>query len=318
MIEMADSVIVTVAPSVGARHYSEFTADLAGFLTRLIDAGHPDDQFLVVVDPQTLAELGDQMPQTNLLVGSIPDIWIRDFAPVRTVNGTFKFRYLPAYLRQEDAQAIERGFMQWFQSVGLEAEPVDLVLDGGNFVYNGTDSVVITERILEDNPGSTRAEIHRRIQSDLQLETVALIPEGYREKTGHADGMVVWLAEEILGVAHFEEPIRLRVLRALEQELPGVELVELPFQPTGDVWETWESAAGVYVNALSTEHALYVPQFGLEADPLALTVYRSCAAKGVIPVRTGPEVRLGGSIHCLTWELSGRDAHRVLESQRLP
>jgi agmatine/peptidylarginine deiminase len=205
--------------------------------------------------------------------------------------------------------------MVWLRSVGLEAEPVDLVLDGGNFVYNGTDSVVITERIVEDNPGYTRAEIQQRIQSDLELETVAIIPEGVREKTGHADGMVVWLSEEVLGVARFAEPARSRVLRALEQELPGVELVELPFQPTGDVWEGWESAAGVYVNALSTEHALYVPQFGLEADPLAERAYRSLAANEVIPVKTGREVQLGGSIHCLTWELSGRDVEVVLDSQ---
>ena len=74
---MADSVIVTVAPSVGAGHYREFFADLVGFLTRLIEASHPDDQFLVVVDPQTVSKIRDRVPQKNLLVGSIPDIWIR-------------------------------------------------------------------------------------------------------------------------------------------------------------------------------------------------------------------------------------------------
>lgn len=312
---MADSVIVAAAPSVGAGHYREFKADLVVFLTRLVEASHPDDRFLIVVDPPTLAEIGDRVPRDNLLAGSIPDVWIRDFAPVRTLRGSFKFHYLPAYLRQDDARAIERGFMQWHRSVGLETELVDLVLDGGNFVYNSTDSVVISERILEDNPAYTRAEIRQQIQSGLQLETVAIIPEGVREKTGHADGMVVWLTEEILGVARFEEPARSRVLRSLEHQLPGVELVDVPFQPTGEVWETWESAAGVYVNALSTEHAFYVPRFGLEADPLAERVYRSFSARDVIPVRTGREVRLGGSIHCLTWELSGRDAERVLESR---
>ncbi|MGD8462249.1 MAG: agmatine deiminase family protein [Anaerolineae bacterium] len=312
---MTESVIVTVAPSVRTDTYREFFDDLVGFLARLIETSHPADQVLAVVDPQTLSAVGDLVPRKNRLVGSIPDIWIRDFAPVRIINGNFKFHYSPAYLHPDNARAIERGFMTWFQSLGLEAKPVDLVLDGGNFVYNGTDRAVITERILEDNPGYTRAEIHHRIQSSLQLETVAIIPEGVREKTGHADGMVVWLSEKVLGVARFEEPARSRVLRALEQELPGIELVELPFQPTGEMWEDWESAAGVYVNALSTEHALYIPQFGLEPDSTAERAYRSLSHREVIPVRTGREVRLGGSIHCLTWELSGRDAERVLDSQ---
>jgi agmatine deiminase len=315
VIEVADSVVLAVAPSVGASHYREFSDDLVSFLTRLIEGSHPDDQFLVVVDQRTLEEMRDGIPQGNLLVGSIPDIWIRDFAPVRTVVGSFKFQYLPSYLSEKHAQLIEHGFMQWFRSVGLEAESVELLLDGGNFVYNGRDSVVITERILEDNPGYTKEEIHRRIQTGLQLERVAIIPEGPREKTGHADGMVVWLSDDILGVARYPEPIRSRVLRALEQALPGVELAELPFQPTGDVWEGWESAAGVYVNALSTENALYVPQFGLEADASALRSYRSLSSKDVIPVTTGREVRLGGSVRCLTWELSGKDARRVVERQ---
>lgn len=312
---MIDSLVLTVAPSTGRGPYQEFFDDLVEFLARLIKAGHPDDQMLVVIDPETRREVGDRLPRDNLVEGSIPDIWIRDFAPVRTTQGSFKFRYLPAYLDKADAQAIERGFMRWLQSVGLAAEPVDLVLDGGNFVYNGTNSAVITQRILEDNPGYTRAEIRHRIQAGLRLEHVAIIPEGVREKTGHADGMVVWLSEELLGVARFEEPARSRVLRALEQELPGVELKELPFQPTGDVWEGWESAAGVYVNALATENALYIPQFGLEADQAALDAYRSRSAKQVIPVRTGDEVRLGGSIRCLTWELGGMDAERLMSIQ---
>jgi agmatine/peptidylarginine deiminase len=91
--------------------------------------------------------------------------------------------------------------------------------------------------------------------------------------------------------------------------------VELPFQPTGDLWEGWESAAGVYVNALSTENAIYVPRFGLEADDAAIQAYRAYSAKDVITVRTGREVRLGGSVHCLTWEIAGEDAWTVLESQ---
>lgn len=312
---MPESVIVTVAPSLGASQYAEFFDDLIAFLARLIKASHSYDQILVVVDPQTAPTVRDRLPDGGLLTGLIPDIWIRDFAPVRVHDTNFKFHYAPAYLTHGVARGIERGFMTWFHSTGLKAEMVDLVLDGGNFVCNGVDSVVISERILADNPTFTRTEIHGQIQSRLGLERVAIIPEGVREKTGHADGMAVWLSDTVLGVARFDEPARSRVLPALERELPGVELVELPFQPTGEMWDDWESAAGVYVNALSTANALYIPRFGLEADPLAEAAYRSRSGLEVIPVRTGREVRLGGSIHCLTWELTGADAERILEGQ---
>lgn len=315
MTGMAHSVVLTVAPSVTAGPYGPFFDDIVAFLSRLVQSSHPDDQFLVVVDGPTRDKMGDKVPEENLLPGSIPDIWIRDFAPVRTVQGSYKFRYLPGYLGAQTAQSIERGFMDWFGTVGLGTEWVELNLDGGNFVYNGLDSAVVTERVLEDNPSRSRREISQEIQGRLGLEKLAIIPEGPREKTGHADGMVVWLAADVLGVARFAEPERSKVLRALEENLPGVELVELPFQPTGELWEGWESAAGVYVNALSTENALYVPRFGLKADGAATQAYRAHSAKDVIPVMTGREVRLGGSIRCLTWDISGDDARRVLESR---
>jgi agmatine deiminase len=313
--ETADSLVLTVAPSVAAGHYRQFFDELVGFLGRLVEASHPDDLVLVVVDPDTRPLIGDRIPAGNLLAGSIPDIWVRDFGPVRTAAGTFKFRYRPDYLDPHHARTIEDAFMLWFDTVGLEAELIELVLDGGNFVYNGADSAIVTERILRDNPSHSRQEICREMGTRLGLARLVIIPEGPREKTGHADGMVVWLSEELLGVARFQEPIRSGVLRALEKALPGVTLVELPFAPTGEMWEGWLSAGGVYVNALSTDNALYLPQFGLEADLEALRAYRSHASRQVIPVRTGQEVRLGGSIRCLTWEISGPEAHRVIESR---
>jgi hypothetical protein len=53
----------------------------------------------------------------------------------------------------------------------------------------------------------------------------------------------------------------------------------------------------------------------LEADEAAVQAYRDHSSSDVIPVRTGREVRLGGSIRCLTWDINGEDARRVLESR---
>jgi agmatine deiminase len=312
---MARSVVLTVAPMATAGQYQAFFDDIVAFLSRLVRSSHPDDLVLVVADGPTREKIGDRVPEENLFVGSIPDIWIRDFAPMRTVSGSFKFRYLPSYLDVQAGRSIEHGFMEWLGSVGLRAEWVELNLDGGNFVYNGLDSAVVTERVLEDNPTWSRGEISQEIQGRLGLERLAIIPEGPREKTGHADGMVVWLAADVLGVARFPEPERSKILRSLDDQLPRAELAEMPFLPTGELWEGWESAAGVYVNALSTENAFYVPRFGLEADEAAVQAYRDRSSRDVIPVRTGREVRLGGSIRCLTWDISGDDGQRVLESR---
>ena len=93
-------MILLIAPMASASHYREFFDDLIAFSSRLIEAAHADDRVLVVVDPQTKGEIGDAIPTEHQLTGSIPDIWIRDFAPVHTLTGTFKFRFLPSYLRR--------------------------------------------------------------------------------------------------------------------------------------------------------------------------------------------------------------------------
>ncbi len=304
-----------MAPSATNTYYSEFYKDVILFFSGLIESSHQDDLFLVVADEATQPQISDHIPQQNLLLGSVPDIWIRDFAPVRTTAGSFKFQYSPAYLGKRDAQYVEKGFVRWFRSVGLEAEDIPLVLDGGNFCYNGGDSAVVTERILKDNMSYSREEIAQLLRAELGLENVAIIPEEPGDITGHSDGMVKWLAEHRLGVARFEEPLRSRVLGELEQSLGDVELVELPDEPGGEVWRGWPSASGVYVNALTTENGVYVPLFGLEADETAIEAYRTYSSKPVIPVQTRREEVMGGSLHCLTWQVSRGDARTILESR---
>ncbi len=315
MSHMKDSVVLFVAPSINNSYYREFFEDIFLFYERFIAHSHPLDTPLVVVDQATQKHIGARILPQNLLTGSIPDIWIRDFAPIRTVKGTFDFCYRPNYHSQSAAESIEVGFQRWFSATNIENERMSLILDGGNLNYNGLDQAVTTTRILQDNPSYSERAIAELLKHQLGLTHLAIIPQEPGDVTGHSDGMVKWLSEERLGVAHFDEPLRSQVLTKLAEGLGhNVELIELPHVPQEELWQEWPSAKGVYVNALTTDNAIYIPQFGLAEDTTAVELYNQYATKTVIPIQTGLEVILGGTIRCLSWQVNGPDARLLLEN----
>jgi agmatine deiminase len=316
--ERPPSVILTVAPRVGDSIYGEHFEALIDFLGRLMAAAHRDDTVLTIVDQATCEAIGDRLPMSHLIPGDVADVWVRDFGPVPVVvtGDLVQFVYRPAYHTAGFAHTVRTSWEQWLGEAGIAVRQADLVLDGGNVVYDRSGNAIVTERVLSDNPGRSREEIRQLLLGEAGFSRVAIVPEGPREKTGHADGLVSWLAPNVAGIAKLEEPYRSRISRSLLDQLPGLALIELPHAPSGAMWQGWQSCSGIYANSLVTHNAHYVPRFGLDQDRRALAAYADYADRPVIAVETGNEVQLGGSIRCLTLELEGAPAERVLRLRR--
>jgi len=297
------SVFFISMPSVKDRYYKAYFTSFVRFVQNVIAVVHDKDLLQVVVDSETRLKLKDVIPKQNFVSGIIPDIWMRDFSPIQTKAGLFKFRYRPSYLNQYEAKYLEDKYMRWFKSLGLAYQSVDLRLDGGNFNYNGEDSGVTTERIFADNPDKTQQEIICLLKDTLELEQLAILPEVPGDTTGHSDGMVKWLDKRQLGVCEFEAKLAKSVMAAISQDLKDVEVVTVPYQPQEGYWKGFADASGVYVNAMTTENAIYVPQFGMVSDKKAVKVFKLHAVKEVIPVQVGKIGEMGGSVRCLTWQL---------------
>jgi agmatine/peptidylarginine deiminase len=267
---------------------------------------------VTIIDPTTRAAIGDRLPADHLIEGNLPDVWIRDFGAVPVAGELVQFVYRPAYHRPAFSDEVAAGWAGWLDEASIPVRKVDLVLDGGNIVYNRAGDAIITERVLQDNPGRSREGIRRQLLDEAGLARVAIVPEGPREKTGHADGLASWIAPDVIGLGRMGEPFQSRISESLRAQLPGVTLVPVPHTPTGVCWQGWQSCGGIYANSLVTRNAHYVPQFGLEADSEAVAIYRRHADRPVIPVQTGSEVELGGTIRCLTMEVEGPIAERIL------
>ena len=110
--------------------------------------------------------------------------------------------------------------------------------------------------------------------------------------------------------------------KTLEQELrnafPDVRIVEVESTFDDNVFDpNFGSAKGIYVNATVTGKAIYLPVYGLETDGPALARIRASTSLDVIPIDAGKIGSLGGSVRCLSTQMKGENARRLIEAARI-
>ncbi|KRN28208.1 peptidyl-arginine deiminase [Lactobacillus selangorensis] len=228
------------------------------------------------------------------------DIWIRDVAPVVT-DRLVKFTYAPDYLPARQSRTIDRHFTRWLNEQGFHYQQSDIILDGGNFIYNGQQTAIITTRILKDNPDYSRQGLIKQLKKLLHLETIILINPEPGDVLGHADGQVHFIQPNVLFVGDFEN--KAAVKKQIRKAAPDLKLVDLPsnYQAAGQYDPTIPSARGLYINMLETDTDLYLPQYGLKTDQQVAKKVARYTHKKIHLVDVKELSTLGGSVNCLTW-----------------
>lgn len=311
-----DELIVLVAPSVNDSYYARFFNDIVAFQKHFARKIMENDRVVILVDESTIPFYKDDLPESVLVVAHIADIWIRDFAPVIPKH-LVKFSYRPSYLSQEDAQWVEQSFEEWFRTSGLSyGGRSSIVLDGGNFVDNGTDKVIITKRIFEDNRGHSYGEIRDEIKRKTGLSKVAFIPYEDGDITGHADGMVMWIEQDKLAITHYEGQFMQEIIDSIVSIFGSTGIIELPNAWDGRYYDDFPSACGIYANGITTAKTIYLPVYNIPTDATVIRIVEANTEKKVVPVDASKVCLLGGSIRCLTWQVSGANAEKILSMAR--
>ena len=114
-------------------------------------------------------------------------VWARDYMPIQLDTDRFlQYRYSPDYLKYD------QDYIPRYETIAcglhLKCKKTDLVIDGGN-VVKLKDKVIMTDKVLKENPQYTERDLKARLETDLECE-VCLIPWDRYEIFGHADGMV--------------------------------------------------------------------------------------------------------------------------------
>ncbi len=96
--------------------------------------------------------------------------------------------------------------------------------------------------------------------------------------------------------------------------MPGVTIHEIvtPYDDIKIYDKRFRSACGLYTNPLVTPKRVYLPQFGISEDEVALKQVRAATNREVVPVRSDQVCFMGGGVCCMSWQLSGENARALL------
>ncbi|MCP3673741.1 MAG: hypothetical protein GY829_04635 [Gammaproteobacteria bacterium] len=308
-------LLVLAAPSINiAQDVTEaIFEDIANFQINyaksIINSGH--DNVVILVDAETKSKYSELPEDFLLVVAKEHHIWTRDFTTVDPYN-PIQFRYTWSTMSQYESMDVQDHFNSFVDQYLIERESTYLLLDGGNLVDNYAGKVITTTRFLTDN-NLTYADGKQKLKELLGVQEVAII-EPDEEIMAHSDGQVMWLNENTLLVndytASFGAEYRANVLDELTNSFPGTTIIEVPVQ-------FGEGACGINVNSVLTKNAIYVPVFGDNSyEEGVMQTMKDYSSKDVIPVESKGVCNLGGTVRCLTWQLTGENAEKLILAAR--
>lgn len=311
-------LLVLFAPSIHTDHYSDSFEDIVEFQINYAKGILGHDNVIIFVDADTRPYYENKIPEDILLTEEIYDIWARDFTTVDP-ESPVQFVYTWASMSKRESQNVQNSFDIVANKYEIQRTHTTLLIDGGNLVDNYAGKVITTTRFLEDNE-LTYDEGKQSLKDILGATEVAII-EPDEDLLAHSDGMVMWIDEETLLIndySSFEKEYREAVHNELELSFPTVTIIEVPVEYDENMPDAGEisSACGINVNSVMTYDNIYVPIFDMPHEQDVLDTIRSNTNKNVIPINAEGVCALGGSVRCLTWQLTGTNADKLINAAR--
>ncbi len=316
-------LIVLVAPTADDTYYDGVKQDIIdfhiAFAEKIAAAG---DAFIILADAQTAPrydfELSEFAHEAGyVVIAPVSDIWARDYSPSNAA-APIRFRYTAAGQAgsQSDADYVQQQLQRILWMAGVPFATSMLKNDGGNVVDDGQGHAVISRKFLRDN-ALDEATAREKLATYAGITEVAFIESDEQGGLEHADGVVSFLQPRVLAVnAYDDDTAYEQALHAdIKAGLPNVALHKIVNAYDGSAVfdERFGSACGLYTNALVTPKTVYLPQFGIPEDEIALAQVRSLTWKQVVPVQSGSVCKMGGGVRCMSYQLRGQGAQKLLD-----
>eukprot|EP01026_Neomeris_dumetosa_P075188 TRINITY_DN7899_c0_g1_i7.p1 TRINITY_DN7899_c0_g1~~TRINITY_DN7899_c0_g1_i7.p1 ORF type:complete len:344 (-),score=37.95 TRINITY_DN7899_c0_g1_i7:80-973(-) len=261
-------IVLSVPPIWLDNYYKDVYEQILAFDIEYAKKVIGKDNIIILGDKNTLNELSKSLPEDVLLEGKMEDIWMRDFTtanPYQPVQ--FRYTYSAQGGSQRDADYVQSAFNSFTKKYDISYKITDYMNDGGNVVDNYKGRAVVTSRFLYDNFLTYNNYSKGVLKKLLNVQEVAII-EPDDDLLAHADGMVMFIDDDVLVVNRYQEKAYRRlVLDELKFSFPGIKIIEIDLGIIGEAFDSkFGNACGVYVNSVLTEKYLYIPGFGTEKD----------------------------------------------------
>ncbi len=239
------------------------------------------------------------------IIRGTKDIWCRDYMPVQAAPGQFvQFRYSPDYLQEYDHLITLPSDIQRIPEIEV-CHQFEITLDGGNLVRWG-NRLLVTDKVIRENPGVGRDKLRRTLRDQLQVEKVIEIPQEPGDVTGHADGMVRFVDAQTVVVNDYSQEAPAfgqRLLLVLKRA--RLNHLTLPYHPENKITAGIPSAVGCYANFLMVRGLIVLPRFGIPEDEAAKQVLVEQAPHHAIEsIDCSDLAREGGVLNCVTWTIA--------------
>ena len=310
-------LLVISPPSINNEYYLDNYDAIVAFDIAYAKSIMGHDNVVVLGDKPTLKYLQKHLPKDILLEQSLADIWLRDCSMVNP-HQPVQFRYAAAAQgTQADADYVQKKFNKLTRRHQLEFKRSSYILDGGNYVDNYKGRAVVSDRFLEDNDldYKTGKTILKEL---LNLQEVAIIPTDDPDGLAHADGQVMFIDENTIAVTDYQEPdFQESIHQELEAAFPGIQLIKIPTEFDHREWDpNFHSALGIHINGAVTNQYIYLPIFNKNTDAQAIQLIQQNSPKTVVPIDASKVAMLGGSVRCLSWQLVGNNAEKLILAAR--
>lgn len=254
------------------------------------------------------------------------DYWVRDFMPIQINFDRFvKFTYNPDYLQNSKKYItnVDKVLVHSRITQIIDITNVPIVLDGGNIVFcygcnkdNRTDFVVMTEKILSENPGISKELIEciLKLAFDEPNLTIVWLPWDKQDTFGHSDGIVKYVGitkngtpKVLVNLELYDDDTAKQMRSALCQHF---EVVDLKLSE-------YDELSWAYINCLQTEKFIIIPGIGNSTtDKEALRQYQQLFPDykdNIYQVQMQDFIKKhGGALNCLTWTI-GPSFRNLLE-----
>jgi peptidyl-arginine deiminase subfamily len=272
---------------------------------------HLQTEYSVVY--KELCKVLDENGVNHSLLPYSNDIWARDFMPVHVGGGLYLgYIYKPDYL--VDKVRMRKYITE--QKMAIMDFPInyitqlDIVLDGGNFVFCD-NKMIMTDKIFSENPNIKQSTLINTLENACQKELI-LIPWDMEEEYGHADGMVSYIGNGKLLLNNYcqmgkdGKDFSKRLHKILNSHFTVTEL---------QYSSPWEEMNSAYINYIETPSNVIIPALSVKhdsaSDIAALETFKQIFNKEILQVYAQPLIKNGGALHCITWELFCKDAEEI-------
>lgn len=272
----------------------------------------------------------DAIQSDNIVVFELEqdDAWIRDSGPLFVKNGS-------------DVRMVKNGFNAWGGlycdwSNDLKITEVlskffkcgyyenDFILEGGNITTDGKGTAILVENCVVNPNRNTmpKKEIENALKLGLGLKNIIWLKDGFvnDETGGHIDNVCRFLPDGSVVIAWTDDKSNPMYTRCKEIEKSLTEqadylVINKLITPSAQYRNPEEAVefdgakkrlcddllTASYINYYETDKAVFVPQFGVAEDEIAVRQFKQMFKnREIVPLYTREYILAGGGIHCLT------------------